>query len=170
MEELKAAICKKPVIALPRAEGRFYLDTDASNVGIGGVLRQEQIDENGKKHLPVIYFGSKGLSPTERGYGTPKLEMLAVVYFCEKFEVFLTRDEFTLRTDHKSLSFLKTWQTRDFMTQKWIEKLSIFRMVVEHTPRENNAHADGLSKRSNFYECNKCLLIDNAWDWDRLQE
>jgi hypothetical protein len=39
---LKGALCTAPLLAYPQPRERFIVDTDASNVGIGGVLSQVQ--------------------------------------------------------------------------------------------------------------------------------
>ena len=41
-EELKEKITSQPLLALPRREGKFRVETDASGHAIGGVLSQEQ--------------------------------------------------------------------------------------------------------------------------------
>jgi hypothetical protein len=35
---LKLALCTAPILAYPKPDGIFILDTDASNIGIGGIL------------------------------------------------------------------------------------------------------------------------------------
>ena len=107
-EKLKKALVEAQALTLPTEDGRFYLDTDASNVGISAILHQEQ-EWNGKKVLRPIYFGSKSLNSTQMKYGAPKLEMLAVVTFVKKFESFLGSKQFTLRVDNQALSWLKTY-------------------------------------------------------------
>ena len=77
--------------------------TDASERAIGAILMQKQIVKDKEKEV-VIAFGSRTLNPTERKYGTPKKEMLAVVYFCEKFRPYLIQQQFTLRVDNRALS------------------------------------------------------------------
>ena len=41
-EELKEKITSQPVLSLPKREGKFRVETDASGHAIGGVLSQEQ--------------------------------------------------------------------------------------------------------------------------------
>ncbi len=46
-EPTKRKLCSAPVLALPREEGTFILDTDASDLAISGILHQEHaIDGN----------------------------------------------------------------------------------------------------------------------------
>ena len=54
-----------PVLAFPRPEGRFILDTDASDTAIGAELSQEQ---DGK--VKEIAYGSYVLTLAQRGYCT----------------------------------------------------------------------------------------------------
>ena len=41
-DELKDKITSQPVLALPKREGKFQVETDTSEHTIGGVLSQEQ--------------------------------------------------------------------------------------------------------------------------------
>jgi hypothetical protein len=59
-QSLKEVMCTAPVLGYPRPEGKFILDTDASNMGIGAVLSQVQ---DGSEEV-VAYF-SKTLSMAE---------------------------------------------------------------------------------------------------------
>ena len=59
-DKLKAALCSAPCLCIPNDNGKFRLESDASEGAIGAVLSQEQ---NGKMH-PVAFF-SKSLSDTE---------------------------------------------------------------------------------------------------------
>ncbi len=59
---LKAALVSAPVLAYPTREGHFVpLSTDASDMGIGAVLEQEQ-EEEGQVVKRVIAYASKTLS------------------------------------------------------------------------------------------------------------
>ena len=60
---LKKGLTEAPVLGYPQEEGRFILDTDASNEAIGAVLSQEQ-----DGHERVLAYGSRVLSKEERNY------------------------------------------------------------------------------------------------------
>ena len=88
---------------MPTEDGCFYLGTDASEVAIAAILQEEQ-EINGSKKLRVIAYGSRILSDAEMIYGALKAEMLAVVYFLEKFCSHLAGRQFTIRMDNQALS------------------------------------------------------------------
>ena len=52
------------MLALPDGKGKFYLDTDASEVAIAGLLHQAK-DWNGRKVLRPICYGSKVLNEAQ---------------------------------------------------------------------------------------------------------
>ena len=68
---LKHSLTCAPVLAFPREQGIFILDTDASLWAVGGVLSQEQ-DGTEK----AIAFASKTLNPAQQNYCTTKRELL----------------------------------------------------------------------------------------------
>ena len=73
-EELKEKIMSQPVLVLPRREGKFRVEIDASKHVIGGVLSQEQ---DGK--WKPIAFLSRTMQPVERNYKIYDKELLAIV-------------------------------------------------------------------------------------------
>jgi hypothetical protein len=58
---LKSALVSTPVMAVPNFSKTFYIETDASDCGVGAVLMQE--------HHPLA-FDSKALEPRMRGLST----------------------------------------------------------------------------------------------------
>jgi RNase H-like domain found in reverse transcriptase len=65
-ETLRDMLLQPPILALPRREGRYILDTDASDGKIGCFLSQEHPD--GLRN-PNGYC-SRSLNPAERNYST----------------------------------------------------------------------------------------------------
>jgi len=99
MDELKKRIFSKPILALPISEGRYILDTDASDFGLGAVLSQEQ---NGTE--PVIAYASRTMNRAEQKYETMGKELLAIVYGLRQYKQYLLGRHFVIRTDHAALS------------------------------------------------------------------
>jgi len=62
-QQLKQALASAPILVAPSDEGKYVLDTDASDTALGDVLQQEQ---NNKLH--VIGYASQTLSPAEARY------------------------------------------------------------------------------------------------------
>ena len=73
-KELKGKITSQPVLLLPKREGKFRVETDASGHTIEGVLSQEQ---DGK--WKPIAFLSRTMQPVERNYEIYDKELLAIV-------------------------------------------------------------------------------------------
>lgn len=100
-QALKSRLTSAPVLGYPLDSGKLFLDTNASDWGIGAVLSQTQGGEE-----RVLAYGSRRLSATEQNYCTTRCELLAVVEFTSHFRQYLLGRPFTLRTDHSSLCWL----------------------------------------------------------------
>jgi len=86
---------------MPRDEGTYYLDIDASDVGLGAVLSQDQ-DGQGV----VLVYAFRTLSRTESNYDVTRRELLAVVYGLKTYRQYLLGRHFVIRTDHSALQSL----------------------------------------------------------------
>ena len=73
-EELKEKITSQPVLSLPKREGKFRVETNASGHAIEGVLSQEQ---DGK--WKPIAFLSRTMQAAEQNYEIYDKELLAIV-------------------------------------------------------------------------------------------
>ena len=80
----------------------FFLQTDASEVGVGAVV--SQTDTEGCDY-PVAYFNRK-LLPRKQKYATIEKECLTIKLGVEAFQVYLLGNEFTIKTDHRALQWL----------------------------------------------------------------
>ena len=89
-QELKKRISEPPILRLPDVTQTFILQTDASHIGIGAVLLQE--DSAGEKR--PIAFASRKLQPRESRYSTIKRECLAIVWGITKFQEYFMDQNF----------------------------------------------------------------------------
>jgi len=83
-KELKDKIMSQPVLSLPKKQGKFRVETDASGHTIGRVLSQEQ---DGK--WKPIAFLSRTMQPAERNYEIYNKELLAIVEVLSKWRQYL---------------------------------------------------------------------------------
>jgi len=94
----------QPVLALPRREGKFRVEVDASGHAIKGVLLQEQ-----KGKWKPVAFLLRTMSPTERNYEIYDKELLAIVKALDKWRQYLLDavKKFEVWTDHENLKYFK---------------------------------------------------------------
>lgn len=94
---LRQAMFQPAVLAFPKSDGLFILDTDASDHSLGAELSPVK---NGKEVL--ISYARKILSSTQRRYCVTRKELLAIVVFTGQFRFYILGRPFILRTDHHS--------------------------------------------------------------------
>ena len=151
---LRDTLIQTPILAFPTETGQYILDTDASNVGLGGVLSQIQ---NNVEH--VVAYCSRALRPSQRRYCTTKHEMLAAVSVCIQFRSYLRGAKFTLRTDHTSLVWLHLFNDTEGMTARWLHALQQFQFSIVHRAGKEHGNADGLSRVPSS-PCGQCTRPD----------
>ena len=90
-------LCEAPVLAYPRFDLPFVLDTDASTTGVAAVLSQVQDGEE----CPITYV-AKALTKSQRKWPPTKIEMYALVFGTKTFYPYLVNKQFVARLDHRS--------------------------------------------------------------------
>ena len=125
---LKNSPSDNPVLLAPNLLKPFTLCTDASGVGLGAVLSQE--DHNGLDR-PVAYY-SRGLSKAEKNYSTTELKCLAVVAAVKRFAYYLESLPFNVITDHRSLLYLDKMKNSTSRLTRWSLTLQPFVFNVIH--------------------------------------
>lgn len=138
---LKQRLTLAPVLSHPDFSKPFFIQCDASNMGVGGVLYQ--LDENGEEH-PIAYMSQK-LNSAQRNYSVSELECLADILCLEKFRGFVEGMTFTIITDHASLKWLMTQRDLSGRLARWSLKLQGFDFTIEHRKGSANVVPDALS-------------------------
>lgn len=134
---LKRALISAPVLSLPDFSTPFVVETDASDDGVGAVLMQ-----NGHP----LAFLSKALGPRSRGLSTYEKEYLAVILAVQQWRAYLQHSEFTILTDHKSLSQLNEQRLHTPWQHKVFTKLLGLHYKILYRPGTDNRVADALSR------------------------
>ena len=121
----------------------FKLAVDASDVGIGAVLLQ---DNNGIDH-PVCYF-SKKFNKHQKNYSTIEKECLALILAIQQFKVYLTSSTspIVVFSDHNPLSFLHKLKNKNQRLLRWSLLLQEFNLDIRHIKGKDNIIPDALSR------------------------
>lgn len=146
LSELVEILISRPVIAYPDFDKEFHLHVDASQIGLGAILYQQQ--DNGK--MSVVAYGSRTLSPAEKNYHlhSGKLEFLALKWaVSERFRDYLYyAKKFTVYSDNNPLTYIKTTAKLDATRHRWLADLADFNFELKYKPGRLNQDADGLSR------------------------
>uniref|UniRef100_A0A8C1TD20 Gypsy retrotransposon integrase-like protein 1 n=1 Tax=Cyprinus carpio TaxID=7962 RepID=A0A8C1TD20_CYPCA len=116
-EEVKAMLYSAPILAAPNFERCFKLEVDASAVGAGAVLLQQ--DDLGVDH-PVCYYSKKFIKH-QRNYSVIEKETLALLLALQFFEVYLGSSNvpIVVYTDHNPLVFLSKMYNKNQRLMRW---------------------------------------------------
>ena len=114
---------------------------DASPYGLGAVLTQCQ-----QSQWRVIAYASRSLTDVERRYSQTEREALALVWACERLNIYVFGKKFELVTDHKPLQFIySTTSKPSARVERWVLRLQAYDFEVVYTPGKSNI-ADCLSQ------------------------
>ena len=138
-EALKKAICDCPKLYFPNTQGDVFLHTDASDYGIGAYLFQLVDGEE----QPVAFL-SRSLHKEQLRWSTPEKECYAIFLSFEKFKHLIQHIKFTLRTDHKNLTYLNLAGSDKVM--RWKLLIQQYNFDIEHIPGKDNIVANGMSR------------------------
>ena len=152
-EEVKKRLMSAPVLAMPNPNLPYMLYTDASDLGMGAVLCQQQ---GGKRR--IIAYASKHFNDREkRLYAIIEKEANAVVWALEHFQVYLKGARFRIVSDHAPLKWLWCKVGASGRLGRWQLKLLEYfdgLVGVEFLKGSMNTAADGLSRMP------KVMLVD----------
>jgi len=120
----------------------IWLFTDASPTGTGAWIAQGPTTDAAR---PAA-FHSRKLTPSHSNYPTHQQETLAISEAMEAFASHLLHRQFTVVTDHESLTKLMTEKNRNGRQQRWLTHISHFVFKIEYQPGAKNFLADYLSR------------------------
>jgi hypothetical protein len=121
---------------------KIYLHTDASKTGTGAYLFH-LIDG---KEKPIAFL-SKTFNGAAKNWDTLEKETYAIFHAVTQLEHLLRDVQFTLKTDHKNLTFLNT-DLRE-KVKRWKVAIQAFDFDIEYIKGVDNTIADYFSRIDN---------------------
>ena len=142
---LKNMLVDAPALAIPKDDGLWKVETDASTAAIGAVLSQKQPDGQWR----MVDCISHALSPTEQRYAIYDREFLAVIRALETWTPYLlaAKEAFEIHSDHANLQYFRKAQKLSPRQMRWTSKLSMFKYRMVYVKGSSNVPADALSRR-----------------------
>ena len=139
-EATKSLICREVTLAYFDPQADSVIQVDASSRGLGAVLIQ---------HGKPIAFASKSLSDCEQRYANIEREMLAVVFGCERFHMYVYGKSFIIESDHKPLEMinLKNLAAAPQRLQRMFLRVQPSDFVLRYKPGKQMMLADAMSRQ-----------------------
>ena len=159
LEELLLCLKEPPVMAYPDFSLPFILHCDASELGLGAVLYQEQDGA-----VRVVSYGSRTLTAAEKNYylHSGKLEFLAMKWaITEKFHDYLYyASSFTVYSDCNPLSYLMSSAKLNATTIRWVGELANYNFTIKYRPGKQSVDCDFLSRYPCKGETEEDVVLD----------
>jgi len=133
-QKIKTAFSRQVSLTHPNFNIPFCIQTDASYIGLGAELFQ--IDAAGQRN--TLSFASRSLCGAERNYTVTELELLGILFACQKFKIYILGHPINLYTDHKALTFLFSCKLKNSRLTRWTLALQEFDLKIIHCPGKDN--------------------------------
>ena len=142
-ETVRSNVVGATYLTIPDPLKGFVLFTDASDLGAGAVLAQENEDD---LHFNFIAFASKTFNDTQCRWDTGEREMYAIVWACETFERYIRGIPTVIYTDHNNHEWPSVNKSPKIL--RWSLRLQEYFVTVRYLKGEENVIADWLSRSS----------------------
>jgi hypothetical protein len=167
-QSIKRDIAHAPLLHHINYDLPLFLATDASNLGVGGVLYQA-VDKdlnmatamgqmqasmlqtllpacNGHTHTNthVVQYVSKAFDATQQRWSTIEQEAYGIYFSVLSLRSYLLGHPFTVQTDHRNLTYLSKAEAPKIV--RWRLALLQFDFNIVHVSGESNVVPDALSR------------------------
>ncbi|WVZ53382.1 hypothetical protein U9M48_004333 [Paspalum notatum var. saurae] len=136
--ELKKRLITAPVLTFPHMHKPFSVYCDASRLGLGCVLMQQD---------KLIAYASRQLRDHEKNYPTHDLELAAVVHALKVWMHYLFGQKCDIDIDHKNLKYIFTQTELNMRQRRWLELIKDYDLGIHYHLGEANVVADALSRK-----------------------
>ena len=148
-DDIRTGINECPLLWFMDDFSPIFLQTDASDYGIGAYLYQMVKQADGSSKEYPIGFISKSIANAHSSWDTPMKEGFAIFYALNKWEYLLRDRQFTILTDHENLTRLRTdHATTNKMVKRWFMAYQEYDILAwKHVKGEDNTVPDEFSRQ-----------------------
>ena len=137
--QIKSAIEQCPLLHFLKEDAPIYLNTDASDYGVGAHMFQIFCQE-----VYHIAFMSKSLTGAQLNWSVKEKECYTIVYALKRFEYLLRGRRFKLFTDHSNLLYLQSESSQKVI--RWRLFVQDYDFELAYVKGQDNIVADQLSR------------------------
>lgn len=148
-ETIRSALIKDCMLVHFNPTAMLKLSTDASDNAVGGILLQEEKEEENaevKSYWRPISYYSQTLMKYQQHYTVSEKELLAIIVGILKFHHYLSDREFIVETDHHALCQLPHLTFKSGRLNRWALVLQGYNFKVIHV--KGNDHASDCLTRN----------------------
>ena len=145
VKQVKSQVKELPCLGILHPDAFPIIETDASNIGYGGILKQDF-----QNKISIVRFHSSVWSGPQLNYSTLKKEILAIVLCIQKFQSDVFNKKFLLRVDCKSAKEILQKDVQNLVSKqifaRWQAILYVFDFEIEFIKGSSNVLPDFLSR------------------------
>ena len=134
-----------PCLGIPTINSLKIVETDTSNIGYGGILKQKT-NLDSPEQIVRFHFGV--WNKAQNNYSTIKKEILYIVLCIDKFQTDLVNQKFLICNDCKSVKYVLEKDIENIASKhifaRWQSILSIFYFEIEYIKGSQNSIPDFL--------------------------
>jgi hypothetical protein len=151
VKEVKKYVKTLPCLGIPTVNSFKIIQTDASDIGYGGILLQKVSSTSPEQ---IVRFHSGLWNKAQSNYSTIKKEILAIVLCISKFQDDILNQKFLVRVDCKSAKYVLEKDVKNIASKqifaRWQSILSIFDFNIEYIKGDQNSIPDFLTREFLF--------------------
>ena len=147
VKQIKIHVRTLPCLDIPTPNSFKIVETDASDIGYGGILKQQTFSGSPEQ---IVRFHSGVWNSAQSNYSTIKKEILSIVLCISKFQDDLLNQKFLIRVDCMSAKHVLQKDVQNIASKqifaRWQAILSIFDFDIEYIKGNHNCTPDFLTR------------------------
>ena len=147
VQKIKTKVASLPCLSLANPNWAKIIETDASEIGYGGILKQ--VNPENKQEI-LVRFHSGKWNNAQKNYATVAKEILSIIKCVLKFQEDLYNQPFIIKTDCQAAKYMFN---KDFkhdvskqMYARWQAQLAPFDFTIEYKKGKDNILPDFLTR------------------------